>query len=159
MSTTKNIIFLTVISNCRNVINVYICEKLVKLHAFNTCKKNSGIWYYSQLVMDRVSKIGFLWPEINVRNGLNASWVELGFSSFSANFFPFLIEFSKCHTLHIEKSSQIASIWQKMKKSLIQLAFNPFLTLISGHKNPTLETQTITRFTTYNRLAGCYSAA
>ena len=42
---TYSIIFLTVISNCRNVINVYIREKLVKLHAFNTCKKSSGIWY------------------------------------------------------------------------------------------------------------------
>ena len=41
---TYSIIFLTVISNCRNVINVYIREKLVKLHAFNTCKKKS-VWY------------------------------------------------------------------------------------------------------------------
>ena len=39
-------------------------------------------------------------------------------------FHSFTIIFS---TLHFEKSSNMAKIWQKMKKSLVRLAFNPFL--------------------------------
>ena len=35
---------------------------------------------------------------------------------------------------NFEKSSKTTKIWQKMKKSLVQLAFNPFLALISSRK-------------------------
>ena len=45
--------------------------------------------------------------------------VERGFSSFLRNW---------------EKSSKKAKLWQKMKKSLAQLVFNPFLAFISGQK-------------------------
>ena len=49
-------------------------------------------------------------------------------------------DISNCNALsapkvvwNLEKSSKM---WQRIKKILIQLAFNPFLALISGDKNP-----------------------
>ena len=45
--------------------------------------------------------------------------------------------------LHFQKLSKI---WQKMKKILVQLAFNTFLaSLISGRKNPNSQIRSITR--------------
>ena len=58
-------------------------------------------------------------PEINARNGLNTSWTRLIFGA-----------------LHFEKSSKMAKIWQKMKKSLVQLTSNPFLHRTAGTQNP-----------------------
>ena len=53
---------------------------------------------------------------------------EQGFSSFFVKFFDDFSKFqSTLSTLHFEKLSKMAEIWQKMKKSPIQLAFNPLL--------------------------------
>ena len=60
--------------------------------------------------------------------------VKHGFSSFFCQFFGIAAasfdDFSKFYSifsaLHFEKSSNSASIWQKMKKSLVQLALKPW---------------------------------
>ena len=57
--------------------------------------------------------------------------VEHGFFSFFLPNFAIFDDCSKFYStfgaLHFEKSSNIAKIWQKMKKSLVQLALNAFL--------------------------------
>ena len=57
-------------------------------------------------------------------------WVEEGFSSFFDNFFWHIWWFFKVkHVLrhwNFEKLSNMPKIWQKMKKSVVWLALNPF---------------------------------
>ena len=97
------------------------------------------------LVTDQVIEIGFLGTRNQLKNVLIRQ-VEQGFSSFFAIF----DDFTKFHSaafcaLRYEKPSNMAKKknWQKMTKSLVQLAFNQFLTLISGCKNPISETRSI----------------
>ena len=69
----------------------------------------------------------FGFPESAKKIGLMQ--VEQGFSSLSL--LPIFDAYSKFHSnfgmLHFKKSSNMAKIKLKMKKSLLQLAFNPFL--------------------------------
>ena len=69
------------------------------------------------------------WHFQNLKPGFRVlvlSKVDQGFSSF----FGVFDDFSKWRALKVlrnfEKSSNVPQIWQKMKKSLVQLAFNPF---------------------------------
>ena len=76
-------------------------------------------------MVQRVPKIQFsgIWNQ--PKNGFKASWTEPFF-----HFCHIFVDFSKfCSTfstLHFEKSSNMAKIWQNMKKTHIQLAFNLF---------------------------------
>ena len=68
--------------------------------------------------------------------------IEQGFSSFFAIFLAYLMIFQNFAVLlassSMNKSSNIAKIWQKLKKSLVQLVFfiYPFLHGISKTRNP-----------------------
>ena len=54
--------------------------------------------------------------------------VEQGFTSFFVKFFEYLIIFQSIAAPLVHSTFEISSkIWQKMKKSLVQLALNPFL--------------------------------
>ena len=70
------------------------------------------------------------------KNGLKASWTY-GSSSFFAKFLPYMMIFQSvacqrcCVTLKNDPK-----IWQKMNKSLVQLAFNLFLHGIMVTQNP-----------------------
>ena len=62
---------------------------------------------------------------------------------------PIFDDFSKFRKRSItlkthQKWVILAKIWQKMKKSLVQVAFDLFLVFISGLKNPISETRSIT---------------
>ena len=67
--------------------------------------------------------------------------VEQGFSSSFANYFAIFDDFSKWRVWHFENSiingKKLAE--NEEKPNSTQRKFNPFLTLISGHKNPILE--------------------
>ena len=86
-------------------------------------------------MMDQVCEIGFLPPEINARNWLNARL----FVIFFTKFMPFLMIFqsfvASSARIHFEKSSKI---WHKMKKSLVQL------TPLPKSKNRLFKTRSIT---------------
>ena len=76
--------------------------------------KLSNIYKYILLVMDLVSEIRFLQPEINAINMLNKSWTRLFFIFF----------------------------WQKVKKSLVQLLRSTqYSRLLSKSKNQLLKTR------------------
>ena len=68
----------------------------------------------------------------------NMSWrlVETGFSSCFAKFDDFSKFHSTLSMFHFEKSSNMEKMWQKMKKSLVQLAFNTFLQGTAGTRCP-----------------------
>ena len=72
------------------------------------------------------------------RNGLKASRTRL-FFIFSQTFAIF-DDFSKFRNtssaLYFEKSSNMEKLWQKMKNSLVQLGFNPFLHGTESTRNP-----------------------
>ena len=79
--------------------------------------------------MDRVPEIGFPGTQIHPKNVLfKASWTRLFF--IFGQIFGLFDDSSKFRSafsaLHFEKSSNMAKIWPKMKKSLVQLALNPF---------------------------------
>ena len=74
-------------------------------------------------------EIGFsgLNPESARKMGLKRH-VEQGFSSFFAKFWANLMIFLKIRiapSIFYEKSTNLTKILQKMKKSLVQLAFSP----------------------------------
>ena len=67
--------------------------------------------------------------------------VEQDFSSFFATFLKYLFDDVSNQSMQMvlqnfEKSSNMPKIWQKMKKSLVQLALNPFLHGTSITLNP-----------------------
>ena len=86
---------------------------------------------------------GFRVPTVPQRNGLNRQ-VEQGFSSFFATFMAYLMIFQQLPSVsapsfsvpYFEISSILAKIWQKIKKSLVQLGFNPVLYGTVGTRNP-----------------------
>ena len=67
---------------------------------------------------------GFGYPQYHGEIGWRQ--VEQGFSSFYPNFWGIFDDFSKFHStfgiLFFEKPSNMTKIWQKMKKSCVQLA-------------------------------------
>ena len=68
--------------------------------------------------MDQVSEIGFLQPEINVRNGLNIAFLH--FLTIFDDFSKFCNAFG---TLHFEKI--IKYVWQKFGKNEEKPFFHP----------------------------------
>ena len=60
-----------------------------------------------------------------------------------SNFLPYLMIFQSSaapnRALHFEKSSNMEKIWQKMKKSIVLLAFNSFLHGTAGTQIPVFE--------------------
>ena len=68
------------------------------------------------------------------KDGLKASWTRYFF--IFCQMFARFYDFSKFHSIFGALSTlKKHQIWQKMKKSLGQLAFNPFLHGISGTRN------------------------
>ena len=89
------------------------------------------IFTHITLVMEEwvYPKSGFRVCPIRIpwRNGLKESWWGGAFLHFLPNFcyswWFFKVEYAKCG---YETLKNHQKIWQKMKKSLVQLAFNPF---------------------------------
>ena len=78
-------------------------------------------------------------PEISQKMCLRQ--VKQGFSSFCANFLLYSMIFQSSSAVPLVYSTlrnhQIwPKIWQKMKKSLVRLAFNPFLHGTAGNQYP-----------------------
>ena len=90
-------------------------------------------------------KIGFRVLEVPWRNGIIRQ-VEQGFSSFFAKFLPYMMMiFQRSAMLHFGKSSSMAKIWQKMKKSLVQIALYPFIGWFRGPENPISGTRSVNK--------------
>ena len=129
----------------------------------NCCKKegklNTLVGTFSQRVRKISTKLvtsavavreteTWVWgvPEIPWRYGLKASWTWLIFI-----FGPKFDDFSKWWSapmvlLNFENSLNTAQIWQNMKKSHVQRAFNPFLGWFRGSTRSTTNLSKITLF-------------
>jgi len=81
-------------------------------------------------VAERIPEIRFSGTWNQPKSGLMSSRTRLFFIVLP-NFLPYLMIFQSSAAFfvmpHFEKSSNMAKFWQKMKKSLVRLAFNPFL--------------------------------
>ena len=92
------------------------------------------------VVVEQVPDIRFSGTRNQPKNGWKASWKEF-FVSFCHIFLSCLTIFPKSYrafgVLDFEKSSNMAKIWQKMMKILLQLTFNTIFPWYCGY--PKLE--------------------
>ena len=74
----------------------------------------------------KVANPTLLKPKYQFHGEMGGRQIEQGFSSFFAIFHDFSKWRAPKALCNFEKSSNMTKIWQKMKKRLVQLAFNPF---------------------------------